>query len=115
MVASRSVGRQIGKVDPNTEGALKIGFIGLGTMGQHMARHVLEADHEVTVHDLRREAALPHEEHGAVWAESPARAAAGAEVMFTSLPGPPEMEAVALGEKGLLEGMQPGSVWFDLT
>jgi 3-hydroxyisobutyrate dehydrogenase-like beta-hydroxyacid dehydrogenase len=94
---------------------VKIGFIGLGTMGQHMAAHVLEADHEVTVHDLRREAGTPHEAKGAVWADSPAKAAEGAEVVFTSLPGPPEMQSVALGDEGLLQGMHSGAVWFDLT
>jgi 3-hydroxyisobutyrate dehydrogenase len=94
---------------------MKVGFIGLGTMGQHMAAHVREADHKVTVHDLRREAGAPHEAAGAIWADSPAQAADDAEVVFTSLPGPPEMEAVALGPQGLLAGMQPGAVWFDLT
>jgi 3-hydroxyisobutyrate dehydrogenase len=94
---------------------MKIAFIGLGTMGQHMAAHVIEADHEVTVHDLRREAGRIHEAAGAAWADSPAAAAADAEVVFTSLPGPPEMEAVAFGAQGLLAAMPPGSVWFDLT
>jgi 3-hydroxyisobutyrate dehydrogenase len=94
---------------------VKVGFIGLGTMGQHMATHVREADHQVSVHDIRRDAGAPHEAAGAVWADSPAEAAAGAEVVFTSLPGPPEVEAVALGKQGLLDGMQSGAVWFDLT
>ncbi len=94
---------------------MKIAFVGLGTMGQHMAAHLLEADHEVTVHDLRREAGLPHEARGADWADSPAEAARDAEVVFTSVPGPPEMETVALGPQGLLGAMQPGTVWFDLT
>ena len=94
---------------------MKIGFIGLGTMGRHMARHVIEAGHEVKVHDIRREAAEPHLASGAAWAETPAQAAEGAEVVFTSLPGPPEVEAVALGDGGLIHGMRGGSVWFDLT
>src|SRR5581483_3496786 len=86
-----------------------------GTMGQHMARHVREAGHELTIYDVRREAGAPHEAAGAEWADSPAQVAAAADVVFTSLPGPPEMEAVALGEQGLLAGMRPGAVWFDLT
>jgi 3-hydroxyisobutyrate dehydrogenase len=94
---------------------MKIGFIGVGTMGQHMAMHLQEAGHDLTVNDLRREAAEPHLERGATWADTPAGAAAGAELVFTSLPGPPEVEAVALGAGGLLEAMQPDSVWFDLT
>jgi 3-hydroxyisobutyrate dehydrogenase len=94
---------------------MKIGFIGLGTMGRHMAMHLIEAGHELTVHDLRREAAEPHLAAGARWADSPAELAGDVELVFTSLPGPAEVETVALGEKGLLAGMRPGSVWFDLT
>ncbi len=94
---------------------MKIGFIGLGTMGQHMAAHLIEAGHELRVHDLRREAGAPHEAAGATWAPSPAEAARDAEVVFTSLPGPKEVEAVALGRGGLLEGMRAGSAWFDLS
>ena len=94
---------------------MKIGFIGLGTMGQHMAAHVAAAEHDLTVHDLRREAGAPHEAAGAFWADSPAQVASRSEVVFTSVPGPKEAEAVALGADGLLEGMAPGTVWFDLT
>ncbi len=94
---------------------MRIGFIGLGTMGQHMAHSLREGGHELVVHDLRREAGVPHERAGAAWADTPAQAADGAEVVFTSLPGPPEVEAVALGEAGLLQGMRAGAVWFDLT
>lgn len=94
---------------------MKIGFIGLGTMGRHMAMHLIEAGHELTVHDLRREAAEPHLAAGARWADSPAELAGDVELVFTSLPGPAEVETVALGEAGLLAAMRPGSVWFDLT
>ena len=94
---------------------MRIGFIGLGTMGHHMAASLQRAEYDLAVYDLRREAAEPYVARGATWAESPARVADGAEIVFTSLPGPAEVEAVALGEDGLLEGMAPGSVWFDLT
>jgi 3-hydroxyisobutyrate dehydrogenase-like beta-hydroxyacid dehydrogenase len=94
---------------------MKVGFIGLGTMGQHMARHLQAAGYELVVHDLRPEAAASHMDAGAVWADSPAEVAAAVEVVFTSLPGPIEMEAVALGEGGLSQGFRPGTVYFDLT
>lgn len=94
---------------------MKIGFIGVGTMGRHMAAHLQEAGHDLTVFDVRREAAEPHLEAGAEWADTPSGAVAGAELVFTSLPGPREVESVALAEDGLLEAMQPGSAWFDLT
>ncbi|MBI3455770.1 MAG: NAD(P)-dependent oxidoreductase [Candidatus Rokubacteria bacterium] len=94
---------------------MKIGFIGLGTMGRHMALHLIRAGHELVVHDLRREAAAPHREAGARWADTPRSVAEGTEVVFTSLPGPPEVEAVALGERGLLGGLAAGKAYFDLS
>jgi len=94
---------------------MKIGFIGLGTMGRHMASHLMEAGHELVVNDVRREAAAPHLEAGAGWADTPRAVAAATEVVFTSLPGPAEVEAVALAEQGLLAGLAPGKVYFDLT
>jgi 3-hydroxyisobutyrate dehydrogenase-like beta-hydroxyacid dehydrogenase len=94
---------------------VKIGFIGLGLMGRHMASNLIKAGHALIVHDLRREAAAPHCQAGALWADTPRGVAQAAEVVFTSLPGPPEMEAVALGEQGLLAGFTAGKVYFDLT
>ena len=94
---------------------MKVGFIGLGTMGGSMAYNCLQGGNEMIVHDIRREAATPHLEAGAEWADSPRQVAEGAEVVFTSLPGPVEVEAVALGEDGLLEGLSPGKVYFDLS
>jgi 3-hydroxyisobutyrate dehydrogenase len=94
---------------------MNIGFIGLGTMGRHMASHLIKAGHALTVHDLRKEAAAPHLQLGARWADTPRAVAAASEVVFTSLPGPPEVEAVALGEQGLLSGLAAGHVYFDLS
>ncbi len=94
---------------------MKIGFIGLGTMGRHMASNLIKAGHELVVHDVRREAAAPHREAGAAWAETPQKVAEATEVVFTSLPGPPEVEAVALGAQGLLGGLAAGKVYFDLS
>jgi 3-hydroxyisobutyrate dehydrogenase-like beta-hydroxyacid dehydrogenase len=94
---------------------MNIGFIGLGTMGRHMASHLIKAGHALTVHDVRREAAAPHLQAGARWADTPRAVATASEVVFTSLPGPPEVEAVALGEQGLLSGLVAGRVYFDLS
>jgi 3-hydroxyisobutyrate dehydrogenase len=91
---------------------MRVGFIGLGTMGTHMALHVREAGHELFVNDVRREAAAPHLAAGAVWADGAREIGARAEVVFTSLPGPREVEAVA---QDLIESMQAGSAWFDLS
>ena len=94
---------------------MKIGFIGLGTMGAHMAANLQKAGHDLIVHDMRREAADPHIAAGAAWAGTPQVAGEYGEVVFLSLPGPPEVEAVALGAVGLLSGMAPGTACFDLS
>lgn len=91
---------------------MKVGFIGLGIMGGKMALNVREAGHELIVHDLRREAAAPHLKAGAQWADTPRHVAQQSDVVFTSLPGPPEVEAVGAE---LLEGMRADAAWFDLS
>jgi 3-hydroxyisobutyrate dehydrogenase-like beta-hydroxyacid dehydrogenase len=84
-------------------------------MGGSMALNVRRAGHDVVVYDVREEAAARHIEAGCTWAESPREVGSASEVVFTSLPGPPEVEAVGIGEDGLIEGMAPGSAWFDLS
>ena len=94
----------------------KIGFIGLGTMGAHFATNLIKAGAEITVHDIRRDNADTHLSAGAKWADTPRELAAGSELIMTSLPGPTEVEAVALDETdGLIAGMAPGTVLFDLS
>ena len=94
---------------------MKVGFIGLGTMGASMAYNCLQGGNEMVVHDIRRESATRHLEAGADWADSPREVAEASEIVFTSLPGPTEVEAVGLGEGGILEGMSEGKVYFDLS
>ena len=94
---------------------MRIGFIGLGTMGRHMAANLQRAGYLLAVHDVRREAAEAHLAAGATWAATPREAATGAEIVFTSLPGPPEVEAVALGADGIIAGLAPGAAYFDLS
>jgi len=92
-----------------------VGFIGLGTMGGHMAFNIRKAGFDVVVTDLRRELADRHVEAGCTWAESIGKVAEVADVIFTSLPGPKEINMVAFSEDGLLSGMKPGAAWFDLS
>lgn len=94
---------------------MQVGFIGLGTMGASMASNLQAAGYKLIVNDMRRASADVHLSAGARWADSPAAVARAADVVFTSLPGPPEVEAVATGKDGLLEGMKPGSACFDLS
>ena len=86
---------------------MKVGFIGLGVMGAPIAARLARSGHAVTVNDLRRV-----EVAGAAWADTPAAAVANAEVAFTSLPGPAEVEAVA-GQIG--PALARTAAWFDLT
>jgi 3-hydroxyisobutyrate dehydrogenase len=94
---------------------MKVGFIGLGTMGSGLAANVQKAGYELVVHDVRKDAAAPHLAAGAAWADTPRQVAEASEVVLTSLPGPPEVEAVALGDQGLLAGMRAGHAYFDLS
>jgi 3-hydroxyisobutyrate dehydrogenase len=94
---------------------MRIGFIGLGNMGGPMALNLIKAGHTLIVHDARREAAAPHLERGAAWADSPRAAARQAELILTSLPGPKEVEAVALGPDGIIHGAVAGTVYADLS
>src|SRR2546429_9818513 len=94
---------------------MKIGFIGLGTMGRHMASNLMKGGYELVVNDVRREAAAPHLKAGATWADTPRAVAEATDVVFTSLPGPVEVEAVALGAQGPGAGLAAGKVYFDLS
>jgi len=88
---------------------VRIGFVGLGLMGRHMAASLLKAGHVLKVKDLRREAANELIAAGAQWAQD---VATDADIVFTSVPGPAEVEAVA---KEILACAKPGTAWFDLS
>jgi len=92
-----------------------VGFIGLGTIGGPMAANVQKAGYKLLVHDLNRDAARRHLEHGAIWAESPRAIASQADVIFSSLPEPPDVEKVAVGPDGLIAGIKRGAAYFDLS
>ena len=106
---SRTVGKGMSK------GGVVVGFVGLGTMGSRMAANVQKAGFKLIVHDLHRQAASHHVNAGAIWADSPRALASQADVIFSSLPEPPDVEAVALGPDGLVAGMKPGAAYFDLS
>jgi 3-hydroxyisobutyrate dehydrogenase len=92
-----------------------VGFIGLGIMGGRMATNIQKAGYRMVVHDLHRQAASHHLNAGAAWADTPRAVAAQCDVVFTSLPEPADVESVALGTDGLLAGIKPGGVYFDLS
>ncbi len=92
-----------------------IGFIGLGNMGGGMSLNIQKAGYPMVVYDLREEVTRPLLEGGARLANSPAEVSSLSDVTFTSLPGPKEVEAVATGADGVLEGIRPGSIYVDLS
>jgi 3-hydroxyisobutyrate dehydrogenase-like beta-hydroxyacid dehydrogenase len=84
-------------------------------MGGRIAANVQKAGYEVIVHDLHRQQAGHHLQAGAAWAETPRELAERSDVIFTSLPEPADVERVALGASGLIEGVKKGAAYFDLS
>lgn len=93
---------------------MRIGFIGLGNMGGHMARNLIEAGYPVVVHDAREESAAQHVGLGATWAASPAACAAEADVLITMLPNPRIVEDVLL-RGGAAAALPDGALWIDMS
>jgi len=93
--------------------SLKIGYIGLGIMGKPMARNILKTGYEVVVHNRSRESVKELVGEGAIEAHSPAEVAKQVDVVFTNLPDSPDVESVALGEKGIIEGAHEGLIYID--
>ena len=94
---------------------MRIGFIGLGTMGGAAALNLIRGGHQLAVCDLDPERAKDHLELGASWADTPAMAAKDADIVFTMVFGPKQIEQVVLGPNGLLSAMGDGQVWVDMT
>ena len=94
---------------------MRIGFVGVGNMGGPMAANLLRAGHQLTVTDLRKEAAAELVGAGAQWADTGEGAATGADVTFMSLPKPADVEAAMLGPAGVLAGSAKGSTIVDLS
>lgn len=94
---------------------MKVGFIGIGRMGKQMSRHILEAGYDLTVHDLRKEAADPLLERGAKWADSPKIVAETCQVVLSSLPSPIEVQEIVYATDGLMNGWKAGDVYVDMS
>jgi 3-hydroxyisobutyrate dehydrogenase-like beta-hydroxyacid dehydrogenase len=95
---------------------MRIGFIGTGTMGTPIAGSLIDAGHVLTVYDIRREATEALAARGAGVGDNPRVVAESSEVVFTSLPGPDEMQRVVLDPvTGVLSGLSTGGCYIDLT
>lgn len=92
---------------------LRIGYIGLGLMGKSIARNILKAGFPVVVHNRSRKAVDELTEEGARPAFSPAEVASQVDVVFTNLPDSPDVQLVALGKDGIIEGAHPGLIFVD--
>lgn len=92
---------------------LRVGYIGLGLMGKAIATNILKAGFPLVVHNRSRAAVDELVAQGAKAAFSPAEVAAQVDVVFTNLPDSPDVEQVALGEKGIIEGAHPGLIFVD--
>ena len=93
----------------------RIGFIGLGIMGKPMAGHLIEAGYELVVHDINREPIEEMASRGAREASSPKEVAEQANRIITMLPDSPDVEAVALGSHGLIEGVTEATIYADMS
>ena len=94
---------------------MKIGFIGLGIMGSRMAANLVRGGYDLTVYNRTQAKAEALLQKGAGWAESPAAAAAEADVLITMSSEPEVVEELALGENGFLDALQPLTLWMDCT
>ena len=92
-----------------------VGFVGLGTIGAVVAKNIQRAGYPMVVHDIMPDAARMLVESGAKLTDSAADVARQCRIVFTSLPGPREVELVALGANGLVHGMRAGSIYVDLS
>jgi len=92
----------------------RIGFIGIGLMGQHMARHLLAAGHPLTIWNRTKNKGQELLSAGAVWADSPKTLAQNSDVVITMVTDSAASEAVSCGPDGILEGAHTGLTLIDM-
>ncbi len=97
----------------NASMAQTLAFIGMGIMGLPMAEHLMSAGHHLTLHSRTKAKAQALLDRGAKWADSPAEAARGAEATFVCVPDTPDVEAVVLGDAGVLSAAKAGALIVD--
>lgn len=92
----------------------RVGFIGLGIMGQPMAINIARAGYRLTVYNRTRAKAEPLRALGAYVAESPREVAERSDVVIAMLTDGPDVEKILFGERGVVEGSRPGMVFIDM-
>src|SRR6266542_410647 len=93
----------------------RLGFIGLGAMGGHMARRLLAAGYDLTVYNRTRERTRPLEQSGARVAATPKELAAGVDVLLSSVADDAALEQVMFGPDGALAAARPGTVFLEMS
>lgn len=91
----------------------RVGYIGLGIMGASMARNLMKAGHTLVVHNRSRAIVDQLTREGAAPVTSPREVAEQSDFVFTNLPDSPDVELVALGPDGIIEGAHEGMIFID--
>ena len=94
---------------------MKVGFIGVGNIGQPMAKQLLNNGFNVLVNDLDKENTLPLLKAGATWVANPTELVKQCEFLCTCLPGPMQMEELIIGSNGILNSMKENTIYIDHT
>ncbi|MCK4625446.1 MAG: NAD(P)-binding domain-containing protein, partial [Phycisphaerae bacterium] len=96
-------------------GKTKIGWIGTGIMGSSMAGHLIKGGYSLRVHNRTPAKAEELLEAGAEWADTPSACAADADVVFTIVGFPADVEEVHLGDNGIIQTIRAGAIVVDMT
>ena len=94
---------------------MRVGFVGVGRLGGHLAASLVRAGFSLVVHDLDRSAAEGLETSGARWAGSGAELARSVDVVITCLPSPSAVASALEADDGVLSGLARGSTWIDMS
>ena len=98
-----------------TPANIRLGWIGVGVMGQRMCGHLLDAGFKITVHNRTKQKATPLLDQGAEWRETVAEVAEAADVVFTMVGYPDDVRQVYLAANGLLAASRSGTILVDMT
>ncbi|MGE6258552.1 NAD(P)-dependent oxidoreductase [Heyndrickxia sporothermodurans] len=94
---------------------LSIGFIGIGIMGKSMVKHLMKEKYELFIYNRSKEKAVELLNNGAQWCESPKEVAQSAEIIFTMVGYPQDVEEIYFGSEGLLNNASDGVIFVDMT
>ena len=94
---------------------MRVGFIGLGNLGVHLASSLQRNGFDLTVNDIRKELASDLIAKGAKWADNPKALAQDVDIVITCLPSPAVVQKVMLSEDGVLAGLAKGGVWMEMS